>query len=230
MKQKDIREKIKQRGHWRVRFMPTELNRKLNHAKCKAILRETQVKLRGWYFPHFDLGDLKNVEQGVSSGTEFGEFIEAFKFFFSGQFIDYIALPEDWLEQAEFYARNKYECGKVLDYTNTVFTVTEFFEFCARLAKKDVFGVSVDISISLVNNSPARKVFSLWDPMSFIGENYVCVEPKIEKTYSCSKAQILAKASDLAIDYVKHVFALFQWDDIALNTLREHQKKLLERK
>ena len=36
--------------------------------------------------------------------------------------------------------------------------------------------------------------------------------------------------SDLAIDYVKHIFALFQWDDIAQNTLREHQKKLLERK
>lgn len=229
MKQDEIREKIKKRGYWRIHFMPSEPNTELNHNECKKLLRETQVKLRGWYFPHFNLGDLKNVEKGISTGTEYGEFVEAFKFFISGQFMDYLALPEDWLEQAEFFDRCKYESGTVLDYINTIFSVTEFFEFCARLAKANVFGKTVDISISLVNNSKVRKVFSLWDPMSFIGENYICVEPKIEKSYSCTKEQILAQASELAIDYVKHVFILFQWDNISIDALKSQQSKLFRR-
>lgn len=78
---------IKKKGYWKIAIRPTfyEEDRIETLVKCKNILQDNKLSLKGWDFPH--LNGFSNGNNYVQSKENFGQFKELLRFYKSGQFI-----------------------------------------------------------------------------------------------------------------------------------------------
>lgn len=131
-------EKIKSRGYWRVVIRPGQFVEKRipEISSLYPIIQKTTVQLRGWDFPHVDPHTNLHIDvDWVGQESEWQEFLELWRFYQSGQFVDIAGIWEDWRDQSELrLGRHEMEPGALLGIGDTLFRFTEIFEFAARLA------------------------------------------------------------------------------------------------
>lgn len=228
-------EKIKSRGHWFVNIRPLKFKKEritsLN--ECKKLVKDCAVSLRGWDFPHHSsryepLSGLNWVE----SLTDWEEFKELWRIYQSGQFIHFSGCMEDWLGEAKTLfgtpRKWKYTPGSVLSVLNTLFRVTEIYEFASRLANRKIFDEGLYLNIEL-NRMKNRRLIML-DRRRFLFRDYPCTIDHLPHSNTISIEDILGKAHNLALDHTIWIFERFNWDSPPRNVLEEDQKKLLERR
>jgi hypothetical protein len=127
----DILQKIKLRGYWEVIIRPTEFidNRIESLSKCKEVVRELSVRLRGWDYPHFDNNNpptsgIDYVEQSV----DWQHKVELWRFYQSGQFLHYFGMWEDWQDQSTIWgSRLTNKPGEILSIISAVYSLTEIY-------------------------------------------------------------------------------------------------------
>ena len=158
-----VKEKIFERGYWEIILRPVEYNeQKLNFNEIRRLLETHQVQYLGWYYPHLSdnrkHGDYYNKENFVQSFVHWGEYLEIFRFYRSGQFIHYKGLREDRLaDTPPLFAEWTPEMQTVppeqlfLEPTITLYTLTEILLFASRLAIDGVFGDEAQIYVKLHN-------------------------------------------------------------------------------
>lgn len=83
--------RIHETAYWRILLHPTEYDpQRLPTLKdCRAAVEAASVRLRGWDYPHIDPPPYDYVYDNgwIQSGSDFGNHVELWRFYQSGQFI-----------------------------------------------------------------------------------------------------------------------------------------------
>jgi len=235
MSSKEIVEKIKSRGYWRINFQPLVNSQKLKKVSdCKDIVEKNNVSLRGWDYPHFpsrtnELGLGKNFCQGW---IDWGFLKEFWRMYQSGQFVNYLALREDWFDVDDWYGERTKSIihGSCLEIIWTVYQITEIYEFLSRLANKGIYDEGVNVIIAL-NNTTNRKLWIINPsraPLSYDRVNPMETIELPPKQYN--KDEIITKSKELALEMIIEIFTRFNWDNPPIETIKEDQNNLLQKK
>lgn len=228
-----IFEELKAKGYWKITIRPTEHKKdRLTLDQCKMFVAESQVKLRGWYYPHIGdkISNFFKANDYAESYVDWKDHKEVWRMYTSGQFVHYLAFWEDWLpyyRQQIGFSTNANAGDKVKSILMTLYTITEIFLFTSRLASKKVFDDNVQISIQLHNVS--GRVLVVDDIMRHLRDNYVCMSESLtyEKKYDVQ--ELIVKYDELALDATAYVFSMFNWDNPDLKkTLKLDQEKFLK--
>ncbi|MBE0433328.1 hypothetical protein IBX73_07675 [candidate division WOR-3 bacterium] len=230
-----IIDKIKTKGYWRILFRPLTSEIKIGQLeRCKQIVEQNGVKLRGWDYPHFprrkdESSDLLPGDNYYVGYDDWMQFKELWRMYQSGQFIHYKALSEDWYEEGikHEYAEynNKY---RILKITETIYFITEVFEFLSRLTKQGIYKDGVDLSIKLMHTEGRILYAEHGIGMRYL-EHYKTAAPEISFERRYSEKQVAEDAPRLARDVLLHIFERFGWKPSA-DMIKEYQMRLLEKK
>ena len=163
---KDPIDKIKSKGYWRINFQPLVAVEKIPKLEdCKTIIENNGVHLRGWDYPHFpkrnsDTSSISPATNYYEGWIDWDGQIEYWRMYQSGQFIQYLALKEDWADEDSFInERMKIILQKSsLSVIGTIYQLTEIFEFLLRLVNNGLYEEGVRVNISL-NNTKNRKLW-----------------------------------------------------------------------
>jgi hypothetical protein len=232
---KDLINKIKSRGYWRINFQPTVYTQKISSlGKCRSIVEKNAVNLRGWDYPHIPLKESENtgVEPGknfIQGWIDFGRFKEFWRMYQSGQFIHYRALLEDWLEEDEWtpsLAATIKPFTKIGVVSSIVYQITEIFEFLARLTRDGIYDEGASVAIGLYNTEGRELRMDVPGRMPL----YLCYKTplkEIEFAERFSKDRILTHSRELALDVIVFIFERFNWFNLPRDAIRKDQEDLL---
>ena len=171
IERESVAEKIAARGYWRIHFRPSTYDVRLKKLlECKEIVRKNIINYRGWYYPHFpkELNVVagSNFYQGT---TDWEGHIELWRMYQSGQFIHYRAFREDWAqENSSIPAEFKLPQMQFLGILETLYLVTEVFEYLSRLTQAGLYeeGVNVYITLEKTRN---RQLYE----RAFVSDGYI---------------------------------------------------------
>ncbi|OGM55599.1 hypothetical protein A3F62_02200 [Candidatus Woesebacteria bacterium RIFCSPHIGHO2_12_FULL_44_11] len=238
MTSKQILEKIKSKGYWRILFEPLGDSTIKPLSRCRDLVVNNSVELRGWDYPHIPKrkGEDTALEPGDSfwqawlDWTDYAHY-EFWRFYQSGQFIHYLAIPQDWKEGVVY--KNLWEndrsleSGEFLGVLGTVYLFTEIFLFASKLAAEGVYKDGLKITISL-NNTENRKLFvDSHGRTPFFSEKKTAAE-KIEYSEIYSNEDLIAKSKQFARDFILYFFERFDWQPNP-EMIEGDQDKLLNR-
>lgn len=232
-----ILDKIHKHGYWRVVIRPTQFEpaRVPRLKQCEEFVTSSAVRLRGWDYPHATRVEVARggdwVESMYDGTSNWRPFIEYWRFFQSGQFVHHFACHEDNQDLSPYVfpseARQAIRQGQpCLSIIGSLFTLTEIFEFAARMAQRGVLVPSAEISITLFGMKGRIPVF---------------VEPRIPPLVSrssidtieypsqiVSMPELLARAPELALDAAEWILERFNLT-LSRDLLSQDQQRLLQR-
>lgn len=229
---REIVKKIKSRGYWKVYIRPFvyDQDRIHNLNDCKNIVSQNAIRLRGWPFPFVARAndETSNILPGdhyYESWIDWDIHKETWRFYQSAQFITLRGLWEDWYkERGDInYNDNLGEINR-LGVFNTLYFLTELFEFLNRLVSIDIYRDKIFVSIELGNIRERE----LWidDPnaVPFMEIRRTgATSIKFDRPFSDN--EIKENARDVAIEASIYFFQRFDWNPKS-EILREAQKKL----
>lgn len=222
----ELLDKIHSVAYWRVVIRPAEFDTRRipSLGQCKEIVEASQVVLRGWDYPH-----LEEVRTGgddwIESGCDWeGRHLEYWRFHTSAQFAHQFSAIEEFHRLTRTPAPERY-----MIVPNMLYTVTEIFEFAARLARHDILRPTAHVSIQL--HGMRDRELTYQDLMRSMGFGpYVCSRDEITYETDASDAQLLGRAAELAIDATIALYERFEWFSPSRAPLVEEQRKFLERR
>ncbi len=165
--------------------------------------------------PHStDTGNTVNFSEGRESRTiSLLGHAEGYRAYRSGLFVWRGALRKDTQEHRSAGQR------KELRFPNVIYDITEFVLFCKRYyGNLDVDAVSIRLAL---NRTQERQLTEIG-----LG-NYICYEPSISAEELTEMPDLAAFHDGLARRFLKHFFALFNWNDPSEEMLQKWQQKLL---
>lgn len=225
-----VLEKIKSTAYWRVNLRPQRFReRLLSLSECLRLVEASHVRLRGWDYPHFREQDIKSGDDWIESTVDWGDHIEYWRFFQSGQFIHYFAAWEDYREVP--WVSSEYPSGKpdrYLEPVGVVYQVTEIFEFAARLVQRGVFDSGAVISISIHGTKDRQLAY--WRGLErLLSRRYVCELDAVAVDREPTLAELTSGSSQLALQVAVDIFERFNWFAVPTDLFAEDQRRLLER-
>ena len=241
---------IKQRGYWRVNFYPPtfEVDR-LRITQCKETIEGNNISLRGWDYPHIEPsgrtdgnGESGSYSNYYESWTDWGNHIEFWQMYQSGQFLHYRALAEDWQKRRHEAIEEKLkpipasngngfipkDPLKILDIDRAVFQITEVFEFIRRLVndQAQIYEEGMQLSVGL-HNTAKRRLFLNDFMRGGLLHEYRTMGDNIELPYSLSKGELLLDSAAQALKVILDLFNRFGWDP-SNDVVKNIQEKLLK--
>lgn len=145
--------KIKSHGFWEVTIRPVKFDREhLNSlSTCKELVEENRVRFRGWDYPHISSKyGIRSGIEWVENLTDWTDNIEYWRMYKSAQFFHIFGCIEDWGAAKIFWSQQSHTTpGYGLEFSCTLFIITEIYEFAASIAKKKVFDDWLKVSITL---------------------------------------------------------------------------------
>jgi len=227
-----IIEKIKSRGYWYVNIRPLEFKKErlVSLKDCAKLVESSTVRLRGWPYPFVKGHRIKSGVDWVQSETDWQNYIEHWKMFQSGQFAHLFACREDWWRESGLSSVQikKFDPMSVMSVLMTLFSLTEIYEFTARLAEKEIFDEALCLRIELhgMNN---RQLIVL-DPIRTLLDKYVCAVDHLPLQKTISVEDIMGRAPELALDHTLWIFERFNWRSARRDILQRDQEKFLEQR
>lgn len=213
--------RIKQRGYWRVVIRPNQYRKErlTPLRRCQEVVEKAAVSLRGRSYPY-------HVDQRVDSGLDFVESLidgtvslEHWRMYQSGQFTNLLSLREDTWPLVEPMKR--------LEILNTLYSLTEFYEFISRLGEQGLFPKGLALEIGL-HNVRDRILFSQERSVSLMHE-YVCRVNDLSIKGKIVERDILGKAHEHAVEHTLWIFERFGWTGEQLSKmLQGEQEKFLK--
>lgn len=219
--------KVHSTGYWRVMIRPTVFDkvRVSTLAQCREIVRGSIVSLRGWDYPHWKETEVRNGQDWIEGGSDFVSHVEYWRFYQSGQFVHHFAMAEDY-EQKAFGPQRRSQGAPLLSILSTLFSVTEIYEFAARLCAKDILQPSVEINVRLFGTE--GRTLTFWQPGRHTWGTYTCTLPDVQYEQQHGLDELLGGAQGLAISTVVSLFERFNWVAPPLSLLQNEQQKLIE--
>lgn len=221
-------EKIRSRGHWKVVIRPGRYVEKRiqNISALYAIVQKASVELRGWDFPHVDPHTKPHIDvDWVGQESEWQEFLEIWRFYQSGQFVDIFGIPDDWQDQSNLQpVPQDWKPGALLGIGNALFTFTEIFEFAARLALTEVGDELMHIEVVVSGLNGRILCVDSRHRTPFI-QSYQASLSELPYKVVLSRSELVAQPRELALKPTMELFARFGWEPGA-DVLRDQQKTL----
>lgn len=210
-------------GHFEVMTHPTIHNSKRVQSlpEVQAAVRDSEVALRGWDFPHTDKKDAGPFGQGIQSVTIWDRYAEGFRLYQSGLFLWRRAYWEDVED------KRGHDGQRLLSFISAIWSFTEFFTFLSRLYEHIVPDGTVRIRVKMTGCS-GRELAS-FDPMIRFNEGHTSHEDTISQEREVQVVELRASHLDIAREFVKHVFHVFDWPDVTDTMIAGWQNKLIKR-
>ena len=193
---------------------------------CERIVRASAVRLRGRGYPVVPDGQFARGQDWIEASAESTSTgsIEHWRFFQSGQFVHHFACNEDYEPSYSIIFPSQAREGRALLVLGSLFTLTEIFEFTARLARRDVLVPGAELSIKLFGTRERCLVFT--EPREFLGR---CQIDSIEYPLkTVSTQELLARAPELALEAAEWIFERFG-ANFSRELLAQEQQRLLQR-
>ena len=230
-------EKIQSRGYWRINFQPIVLSEEIKSlGECFELVDKSAVNLRGWHYPHVpnrndhDTG-LEPCNGYYQAWVDWSNHKEFWRMYQSGQFLHYLGLREDWLDEDIWRNQLAEEIKPMtsLNVMTTVYQMTEILVFLERLLSDGLYEEGVNTEISLKKTKNRR----LWISDPLRGSFF---EPKVTgaesidyfKTYEASEA--IGNSRTLALDTVLFFFDHFGWHNPSIESIKQDQENFLAQK
>ena len=177
--------------------------------------------------PHLNDKERDGGQDFIQSGIDWEEYghVELWRFYQSGQFVHHLAASEDYHQLP--WSASDGTPERYLLHVSALYTITEIYEFAARLAAKDVLRPSGYISINLGNM--AGRELAGWGLDDKLPRGYASQLDEIEVTDTFSQRTLLAESSNLALDASLQVFERFAWLDPPRRWLADLQQEFLQR-
>jgi len=210
---------------WEVITYPSQyLSERIpNLPDMERLIRESQVRLRGWPFPYIgQQGESSTFNAGFQGHVDWNDIREAFRLYKSGLFVWKRAIWED-LRDA------KTEKGKrTLSFISAIYSITEWLLFIARL--HEVMGTtdSVRLQIHLIG-CKNRQLASFDATVPLYSHWYESQEDIISFQRDYTVEELRATSNEIANAIAKHIFHVFNWIDVQDEMIEGWQKKLLSR-
>lgn len=187
------------------------------------LIRDSEVSLRGWTFPHTKGGNAQNFSEGTeffSVGT-LGRNAEGYRAYRSGLFVWRGVTWEDALDRRTSKGR------RMLGFPSFLWDITEFVLFCKRYYERlDVEAIAIKITL----NGTEQRVLIPGSPVISMGTGTdICQEPSVSREEVTKMSELKAAHEDVSQRFVKHFLALFNSEMPSDETLRMFQQKLLNR-
>ncbi|HEX6083426.1 MAG TPA: hypothetical protein VF266_02810 [Thermoanaerobaculia bacterium] len=226
--------------HWRVNYRPSAYvaGKVPTLDECWEILQRTTVRLGGWPFPRIPVRDSdRDYGDGwiagwsnSSSRVEYWRFYQSTQFLYLGNPRE-VADPQQMSELRSAMTSNTDSPSDLesvpgfLSITNSVETITKFFEFAARLAQARVYvdPITIDISIKGIAG------FMLAAESKWWWTDYVARQAEFRYEKTIAPAELVAAAAEHAIQCAVWLFGRFGWAKPNVDAIRTDQQKLLAR-
>ncbi|MCP4504229.1 MAG: ATP-binding protein [Deltaproteobacteria bacterium] len=202
-------------GRWRFWVRPIAYKKDAfdDVAKMEAFVREKAVQRRGWDLPYVDSNLVMRKQNGVLQSFDRGSQSERWAFFCSGQFI--LDRPQDVMGSDPN--------GNSFYFESTIMTLTEAFDFAAKLALLPAFAAGVVVAIE-ANHLKNRTLIA----DGFLPFARQCLsedEFSFEETYET--AEFLTSWEEKALAVAQNLFQLFK-SDFSAASLKGIQDKFLQ--
>lgn len=223
-------EKIKSRGYWRINFQPLVFAQNIGSInKCREIVEKNAVHLRGWDYPHVPNRNDKDTGMDLCDGycqgwVDWRNHKEFWRMYLSGQFLHYLGLREDWLDEDSSQSSLAEEIKPMssLNVITTVYQMTEIFLLLERLTGDGLYNESISVSISLINTQDRKLWISDFSRGDFVYPRVTGAE-RIEYSKRYEVTEALTNIKQLAIEAVLYFFDRFGWDNPPLDALKKDQ-------
>lgn len=209
--------RIRERGYWRVAIHPGtfQVDRVGSIGDLYPLFRRHVLRLRSWDFPHWYTENGVEYQPGldwIELGTEISQYREFWRFYQSGQFVDYRGMSEDWLEESTTM-RGRFAPSEVLFTSNTVHSFTEIFEFAARLALTDAYNVDDNIRVSiLIHGLRNRRLFNDNPNRTRFMTPRVTALQEFPYEITVPRDELLGSVRSMARRAARELFLRFAWD------------------
>jgi len=235
---------IEESPHWHVMFRPEayESNRIPTLTDCVRLVQKARVQLRGWDFPH--MASETSMNNGfvrgshwIGSSANFMGNIEYWRLFQSGQFTHFALVREavspEWRAKLKQDTMNHLGRGFDIDWdsipgfislTNLIYTVTEYFEFAARVCQAGVYrgGLDVSLEVNGINGFVLTTDFSrLWS------EFRRATDASFSNRWRLSSDQLVAASADCSRNAIMWLCECFGWISPNADSIRKDQERLL---
>jgi hypothetical protein len=212
-------------GHFEVLAYPTVHNAKRIESIPAAAdaVRQSEVRLRGWYFPHTDnqnAGPFSGGFQSSAVSTAWSRKLDGYRIYQSGLFLWKGAYYEDLEDKRSGTGR------PVLSFVSTIFSFTEFLLFLSRLYEHIAPEATVRIVITR-HGCNGRELVSL-DGSTWLWGGHIAHEDIIRQEREVQGAELRASHLAIAAEMVKHVFHVFGWLNVHDDVITSHQQRLLK--
>lgn len=232
--------RVRNDPHWRVLMRPSiyEDERIKTLGRCWELIEQKQVRLRGWPFPFLSNREHERAHGSnwVGSWSDFRGHREYWRLYQSGQFIHLSGIREatdpEWHAKLQRETKGHLSYVKDIDWnavgfihiTNFIYTVTEVFEFAARMAQANTFGTHVEIAVQL-NGVKGFMLTTDWDRAWH--SYYAASEDSLAKTWELSVNDLVSDTATRSLDAVFWFFDRFGWHNPPVEVLRQDQSDYL---
>lgn len=217
--------KIHSHAYWRVVIRPAGFNPRWipTLGECKKLVQSAQVVLRGWDYPWTDSIEVGDDWIEGSCNWDGGRY-EYWRFYRSGQFVHHFTCNEEFHALSWTPSPMKY-----LLVFNSLYTMSEIFEFGARLASAGVLQGDVQFLIGL--HGMAGRTLTEQHPLTWPRlRGQIAKIDVIQQQVATSADALMADSAGLALSGAIDVFERFGWLSPPREHLAEQQRKFLERR
>lgn len=239
----DLPHRIGELPHWRVNFRPDDYRLELisSLAECLKVVEKNVVRLRGWDYPHVSNQENELIfgANWAGSWTEFASRKEYWRMYQSGQFIHLFTTRESVPEYKQRlmgvtrdHLRHLREIrwDQITGYINiqnTLYTLTEIFEFCARLCQAGLYKGTITVSVQL-RQVKGTLLTTDWNRAWF--NYYAAAEPTVGHVWKMRTDQLISESSAYSIRAAIWFFERFGWLDASSEQLKRDQEEFLNKR
>jgi hypothetical protein len=228
--------------HWRVNFRPDEYteDRIPKLANCFEIIEKNKLSLRGWDYPHLSNRDTQRGigTNWVASWSDFWGHREYWRFYQSGQFLHFFSVREatetEWRQKLQREMSSHLSFMEDVDWDqvpgfisilNFIYSMTEIFEFAARLCQVQVYKGALDINIR--NKGIQGFILAAgWDRGWH--SYYAAAENELGRSWSFETDVLVAESADKALNSILWFFERFGWLSPPEEVIRRDQENFLK--
>ena len=222
---------VKEKAHYEITLRPRSAN-DFSRRALEEMIYECLVRCRGYPYPYVPGGGnngIRKLERCIEMSHDAGMWIDVWRFYKSGQFKQYLGLPEARWPKGE---SDSFRFGtplreKFLEPVVTLYQVSEVFLFARRLANRmpDMWTISINLS------DMQDRMLDIRVPDRFgLYNDYKCDVPAISLITNVHSADLQARYADLAVEKVLEIMDYFGWSGKDMErTLRAEQDGLYRR-
>ena len=238
----DLPKRIEELPHWRVNFRPGDYQQELIPSLAQSLkwVEANVVRLRGWDYPHVSNRDSERIfgTNWAGSWSDFAHRREYWRMYQSGQFIHVFTTREsvpEYHQQLASVTRDHLRHLKDVNWDkipgfinimNSLYTLTEIFEFSARLCQAGLYKGSITVSVEL-KRVEGFLLTTDWNRAWF--NYYASAEDTIGHSWQMRTDELVADSSAHSIKATVWFFERFGWLDASPAQFKHDQEAFLKK-
>lgn len=197
-----------------------------DYSALLPIVKNASVSLRGWDFPHIDPHvDPQRDVDWVGQESEWQQFLEIWRLYQSGQFVDLVGMPWDWRDRSDLWPADRdWKPGTSLGVMDALFRFTEIHEFAARLALTEGGDDFMHIEVTVGGLRERALRVDSHDRVLFF-QTYKASLDELPYEHVVPRSELVAQPRELALRPASELFARFGWQP-SQEMLRDLQREL----